>query len=91
MTNNDTKPKSDPSSSMPIKLSVHRSAGAAKILNEEETQMLIKWIWAEMQIHHDKNLFRFPKMGVCIVRDGSDLVILTDDEHRNALKEEKKE
>jgi len=74
-------------SKMPIKLSVHLSSGASKIINAEEAQMLVKWVWAEMEMRKDCNLFRFPKLGVCLVRDGAELVILTDDEHRNALKE----
>ena len=80
--------------SAPIKLTIHLSRNAAKILSEEEAQMLIKWSWEEMEKKKKEgyNLFRFPKLGVCVVRDKEELVILTDEEQRNALaKEETKE
>ncbi len=73
-------------------LVIHLSRGAAKIVNEEEVRMLLKWSWEEIEARQKEgyNLFRFPKLGICVVRDKDELVILTDDEHRNALKDEHK-
>lgn len=70
-----------------VKLTIHLSAGAQKKLSEEETQMLVKWCWEEMEKRKGEghNLFRFPKLGICIVRDSNELVLMTDDEHRAAL------
>ncbi|VVB57083.1 Uncharacterised protein [uncultured archaeon] len=69
------------------KLTVHLSHAAAKIVSPDEAQMLIKWSWEEMEKKKKDgyNLFRFPKLGVCVVRDGDELVILTDAEQQKAL------
>ncbi len=75
------------SSKEPINLTVHLSIGARKIVSEEEAQMLIKWAWEEMEKKKGEgyNLFRFPKLGVCLVRDGNEMVLMTLREQSRAL------
>ncbi len=73
--------------SNPVNLTVHLSPVARKIVSPEEAQMLIKWAWEEMEKKKGEgyNLFRFPKLGVCLVRDGNEMVLMTLREQSRAL------
>ena len=52
--------------------------------------MLIKLAWKEMQLKKEYNLFHFKKLGICLIRDGDDLTIMTEREKSHALGEQAK-
>ena len=70
---------------------IHLTHAAAKIVSAEEAPMLVKLAWKEMEQKKEFNLFRFTKLGVCLIRDGDDLTIMTARETANALGEKMKE
>ncbi len=70
---------------------IHLTNAAAKIVSAEEAPMLVKLAWKEMEQKKEFNLFRFVKLGVCLIRDGDDLTIMTEKEKAKALGEKMKE
>lgn len=70
---------------------VHLTNAAAKIVSAEEAPMLVKLAWKEMQEKKEFNLFHFKKLGICLIRDGDDLTIMTEREKSRALGEKMKE
>lgn len=70
---------------------IHLTHAAAKIVSAEEAPMLVKLAWKEMESKKEFNLFRFTRLGVCLIRDGDDLTIMTARETARALGEKMKE
>lgn len=61
------------------------SPAALKIINAEEVGMLVKLIWARVREDKTNNLFTFTRLGLCAVREGDELTILTIAEQKEAL------
>lgn len=66
-----------------VKMVITKEAGRS--ISEEEAKILVKLAWNEMEGKKEFNLFRLPKLGLCIVRDGEGLIIITEKEMEKAM------
>ncbi len=62
------------------KYHVKLTTGARKIIDEEQAKMLINMIAHEFEKRPELNIFRFEKVGLIVLKNGFNILILTETE-----------